>query len=127
MPLNMRIDLPRSPAPRVSVIIPAASTLDLLHACLCSLARFGPAELPYETIVVLNEADPDVAAELRATVTNLQVVDSPVNLGMAGAGNRGRDLARGEFLVTLHDDAEMELIAIAISPKAQARDHLCGK
>ena len=35
-------------------------------------------------------------------------VASPANLGMAGAGNRGRSRARGEFLVTLHDDAEVE-------------------
>src|SRR5262249_11859966 len=30
------------------------------------------------------------------------------NLGLAGAGNRGRALAKGELLVLLHDDAEVE-------------------
>ena len=73
-----------------------------------SLERYGPSDIPYETIVVLNNATPDAAAQLRAKVTGVEVVASPVNLGLAGAGNRGRSLARGEFLVLLHDDAEVE-------------------
>ena len=102
------IDLPRSGAPRVSVIIPATSTRHLLLSCLRSLARFGPSQIAYETIVVLNESDQDAESQLRDTVSGLQVVGSPVNLGLAGAGNFGRSLARGEFLVLLHDDAEVE-------------------
>ena len=104
----MSIDLPQSAAPRVSVIIPSSTRLDLLHACLRSLARFGPAAIPYETIVVLNQATPEAEAQLRETATGIQVVSSPVNLGLAGAGNRGRALARGELLILLHDDAEIE-------------------
>ena len=104
----MSIDLPQSAAPRVSAIIPSSTRLDLLHACLRSLERFGPAAIPYETIVVLNEATPEAEIQLRETATGIQVVSSPVNLGLAGAGNRGRALARGEFLILLHDDAEIE-------------------
>ena len=37
----------------------------------------------------------------------MEFTSSPVNLGLAGAGNRGRSLARGEFLLLLHDDAEV--------------------
>ena len=90
------------------MIITASTRADLLPACLRSLARFAPRSIPFETIVVLNESGPDAEAELRATVTGVQVVASPVNLGFAGAANRGRALAHGEFLVLLHDDAEIE-------------------
>jgi GT2 family glycosyltransferase len=90
------------------VIIAAASTPDLLGACLASLARFGPRRIPFETIVVLNEANRYVETGLRQAVTGVEVVSSRVNLGLAGAGNRGRNLARGEFLVLLHDDAAIE-------------------
>jgi len=102
------IQLPRSPAPRVSIIIPATAGPDLLHACLRSIARYGPSTIPYETIVVLNEAWDEDAARLKEAATGVQVISSPFNLGLAGAGNRGRDLARGEFLLLLHDDAEVE-------------------
>ena len=100
--------LPASPSPRVSVIIPAAAKPGLLLACLHSLARHGPREIPFETIVVLNAASGEAEARLDETVTGLRWVSSPVNLGLAGAGNRGRSLARGEYLVLLHDDAEVE-------------------
>lgn len=90
------------------MIVPAASTAKMLGDCLASLARFGPTQIEYETIVVLNEVAPDIEAELRQKVTGVEVVASPVNLGMAGAGNLGRAHARGELLVTLHDDAEIE-------------------
>jgi GT2 family glycosyltransferase len=104
----MSIDLPLADAPRVSVIIPSSAKLDLLHACLRSLARFGPTSIPYETIVVLNQATPEAEIRLRGAATGIQVISSPVNLGLAGAGNRGRALARGELLILLHDDAEIE-------------------
>jgi GT2 family glycosyltransferase len=104
----MNIDLPWSRAPRVSVIIVSTSSLDLLRACLRSVASFGPSAIPFETILVLNEASQDTEIELRATVTGVNVTSSPINLGLAGAGNRGRSLANGEFLLLLHDDAEVE-------------------
>ena len=104
----MSIDLPCSEVPRVSIIIVATSNPDLLRACLRSVARFAPGAIPFETIVVLNEAGQDAEAELRATVTGVKVTSSPINLGFAGAGNRGRSLANGEILLLLHDDAEVE-------------------
>jgi GT2 family glycosyltransferase len=104
----MTLQLPRSPAPRVSIIIPATAAPDLLHACLRSIARSGPSAIRYETIVVLNEAWDEDAVRLTKAVTGAQVISSPFNLGLSGAGNRGRDVARGEFLLLLHDDAEVE-------------------
>jgi GT2 family glycosyltransferase len=104
----MSIDLPLSATPRVSVIIPSSSRHDLLHACLRSLALFGPATIPYETIVVLSQETPEAKTRLREATTGIQMVSSPGNLGLVGAGNRGRALARGELLILLHDDAEIE-------------------
>src|SRR5205823_9873337 len=80
----------------------------LLHACLRSIVRYGPSTIPYETIVVLNEAGDEDASRLSEAAAGVQVISSRVNLGLAGACNRGRDLARGEFLLVLHDDAEVE-------------------
>jgi GT2 family glycosyltransferase len=104
----MTINLPCSSTPRVSIIIPASSRLDLLLACLGSIARFGPASLPYETIVVLDQANEATKAELKKAVTGIEVLASRVKIGLAAAGNYGRSLARGELLVLLHDDAEIE-------------------
>lgn len=93
----------------MSVIIPAAGTPALLRACLRSLARCVPPAIPFETIVVLDGAG-EGAGPLDAGVeaSGLRVVRPAVTLGLAGACNAARRLARGEYLVLLHDDAEVE-------------------
>jgi GT2 family glycosyltransferase len=102
------ITLPEPEAPRVSVIIPATAGPDLLLACLRSLAAHGPREIPFETIAVLNAGMSAHEERLRAAAAGVRWLSSPANLGLAGAGNRGRALARGELLVLLHDDAQAE-------------------
>ena len=89
-------------APRVSILVPATSTTALLRGCLDSLSAHVPEALGYEVIVVLNKAGEDLSREY----PTVRFVPSPVNLGLAGAGNRARALARGELLVVLHDDAQ---------------------
>ena len=103
----MTIDLPGSDEPCVSVIIPCSVRSDLLRGCLQSVARFAPAHIPFQTIVVLNGTDAGTEAELRALAPGVDVVRSSVNLGVAGAGNLARSRARGSYLILLHDDAEI--------------------
>lgn len=57
--------------------------------------------------MVLNDVDAPVEADLREAVSGVEFARSSINLGLAGAGNLGRSLARGEFLLLLHDDAEV--------------------
>jgi O-antigen biosynthesis protein len=104
----MMVNLCRSTTPRVSIIIPASAKQALLQACLASLARNLPDDIPYETIVVLNESKPETTAQLMESIAGIDVVASPVNLGLAGAGNRARALAQGEYLILLHDDSEIQ-------------------
>ena len=104
----MKIDLPWSPSPRVSVIIPATASLDLLLATLRSIACNVPRHIPIETIVVLNASVAQHVASVNELVNGVVLLPSHVNLGLAGAGNRGRSVASGDLLIVLHDDAEVE-------------------
>jgi GT2 family glycosyltransferase len=104
----MNIDLPWSSSPRVSVIIPATASLDLLLAALRSLSRHAPRHISMETIVVLNDSVAEHASYLREFVNGVVLIPSEVNLGFAGAANRARRVARGDLLILLHDDAEIE-------------------
>ena len=81
----MKIALQQYSNPLVSIIIPSSIRTDLLYGCLRSLVRFGPSKLAYETIVVLNDADPVAEAKLRETVSGVKFTSSAVNLGVAGA------------------------------------------
>ncbi len=58
--------------------------------------------------MLLNADVASCAALLRDAVTGARVVASAVNLGLAGGANRLRAEARGELLVLLHDDVEVE-------------------
>lgn len=102
------IRIPRSDAPRVSIVIPSAAKPELLVACLRSLERHLPASIPTETIVVLDGAPEGAAARIERSAPGALVVSSSVRLGLARAANRGRRRARGEFLALLHDDSEID-------------------
>jgi GT2 family glycosyltransferase len=102
------IALPTSDDPHASIVIVATGASVLLEHCLERLAATATRTIPFETIVVLNSAEDGRAARLRARVPGARIEHSSVNLGLAGALNRGRMLARGEFLVLLHDDVEVE-------------------
>jgi GT2 family glycosyltransferase len=102
------ISLPDPAAPRASVMIAAGAGGPLLDRCLERLAEVGGGAVAFETIVFLDGAGDDDAARLRQRVRGARVEASRVELGLAGALNRARASARGEFLVSLHDDAEIE-------------------
>ena len=105
--MDSRIVLPSSLEPRVSILIVTARQPRLLARCLESLTRCGSA-VPFETIVVLNDALPEVDALVRERVSGATVIASSLPLGLAGGSNRARAAARGELLVLFHDDAEAE-------------------
>ena len=101
------IVVPSSDSPRVSVIIPSSAPIEFLLSCLRSLALHAPSAIPFETIVLRNDATADSMSRLMQ-VRGVRIEPMTVNLGLAGAGNRARSLARGELLILLHDDAEIE-------------------
>ena len=101
------IELPNPARPRASIIIVVASVETPLRRCLERLAASASA-VPFETIVVLNGVPPGEASRLGDGVAGPRFEESAINLGFAGALNRGRAVAHGEFVVSLHDDAEVQ-------------------
>ncbi len=91
--------------PRVSVFVLSQHDPAMLAACLASVARNIGRELPYELVLVLNGADPDVTAFVQRYVRGARVVESVVNLGFSGGNNHAARISAGEFLLLLNDDA----------------------
>lgn len=104
----MSITLRTSDEPRVSVLILTQKDAGLLRGCLSSLARHLPASIPAEVLVLCNGAAPEVVETARRAVTGARVFVSPVNLGFGGGNNRLAREARGELLLLLNDDAEVD-------------------
>ncbi len=101
-----RIRLPDAAQPEVSLLIPTTNQAEALECCLRSLAEHLPPHIPCEVIVVLNDATPAVRSVVERQFTGLHLLSSTANLGVAGGYNLARTLARGRFLLLLHDDVE---------------------
>ena len=104
----MSITLRTSAEPRVSVFVLTQKDAGLLGGCLSSLAEHLPASIPTEVLVLCNGAAPDVVAFAQRQLTGARVFVSPVNLGFGGGNNKLAREARGELLLLLNDDAEVE-------------------
>ena len=89
--------------PRVTIVIPAYRNTGL-RACLDGIAALDRS-VPFETIVVLNDATDEVRAIAGEYSGEVQLADIPVNLGVSGAFNHGFALGTGEYLLELQDDS----------------------
>lgn len=104
---------------RVSIVIPTLNRPDLLTRCLDSLDRQTLGEL--ELIVVDNGSHPPVAAAPPAHLES-RLIRFERNMGFSYAVNCGLGTARGEFVLVLNDDVELEPEYIERLADALARE-----
>src|SRR5664279_3454972 len=104
-----RLVLPTSTEPRVSIIVLTRRDASMLAACLRSVATAAPGSpTSYEVLLVLNGADTDVVEYATRQLDGVRILRSEVNLGFGGGVNRAARHARGELLLLLNDDVEVE-------------------
>lgn len=99
--------LPAVDAPRASVVVLAWRLTGPLLTCLSSLVASRPTTA-YELVLVLNGASDDVRQTVADGVCGARVVDSAVNLGFGVGANLGAHHARGEHILLLNDDTEVQ-------------------
>ena len=113
-PASDTSDAERSPV-AVSAVVLTYQRQDLLSACLDSLqAALG--RLPETTeIVVVDNGSPANAATgaIARMCPDATVVTLTENRGYAGGLNAGLEVARGRWILTIGDDATVELGAVA--------------
>lgn len=117
-----------SPPVALSVIVPSRDTKDLTLACLASLE--GPRDLPPEIeILVIDDGSRDGTAAAIAEDPGLaavRVIRSEEGTGFTRAANRGLLAARGELLLLLNSDTEVEPGGLAALRAAFAADPKLG-
>ena len=100
------LELPAAAEPRVSILI-AAFNPPTFGPCIRSLATHLGGDPPCEVIATLNGPS-DALLDAAREVEGLHTIDTPVNLGLAAGANVARDAARGDLIVLVQDDAEIE-------------------
>jgi glycosyltransferase involved in cell wall biosynthesis len=105
-----------SPAPEISVVIPAFQASATIAACVHALANQTLSKERYEVIVVDDGSTDDTAA--RARVAQTKVIELRRNMGAAVARNVGVAAARGQTIVFTDADcvATPEFIAALVGP-----------
>lgn len=82
--------------------------MELLAGCLESLQRNLNGAIATETIIVFNGTPEAEREGVRELLGSSEVIVSPVNFGFGGGNNRAAASARGEYLVLLNDDVEIQ-------------------
>ncbi len=94
-------------APELSIVVMFTHAPDLARACLESISA-SIDELPRsETILVLNAVSPEVRDLIENGTSGARIIESPVNTGTAVAWQLGFTAARGEYVLLMHEDAEL--------------------
>lgn len=93
-------------APDVSIVLPVYNKWALTAVCLKSLAE-TPSRRSFELIVV-DDASSDESQEQLSAIEGLVYIRNEENLGFVGSCNRGAGMARGEYLVMLNNDTEVQ-------------------
>jgi GT2 family glycosyltransferase len=110
---------------RLSVVIPTHDTRELTLRCVASLAAAAPAE-PMQ-IIVVDDASADGTAEaLAAAHPAVEVLRLSPAAGFTRAANHGLARARGDVLLLLNSDTEVEPGGFAILLGAFDRDPRLG-
>jgi O-antigen biosynthesis protein len=100
------VKLHTSASPLLSVLVPVHGKWEFTRACLASIEEHRPA-VPFE-VLVIDDASPDRTAELVAASPGVRLVGTQRNLGFVGACNLGASHARGDYLLFLNNDTEVQ-------------------
>ncbi len=89
----------------LSIIIVNTNTADLLNACLTSIFKFTK-NIQFETIVY--DKSSDHSKEILSQYPRVKAIFGDKTLGFAAANNRAVDYVRGEYILLLNPDTEIE-------------------
>ncbi len=90
----------------ISAVIVNYNGSDILNDCISTL--LNQTRPPIEIIVVDNGSTDDSVKIVREKFPQVNVQECRANLGYAGGNNVGAKLARGEFVVLVNNDAELD-------------------
>lgn len=99
------IEFPRHKEPATSIVLVLYNRAELTLQCLYSILKANNSS--YEVVIVDN-ASIDETAELLKRVKGARVIENESNLHYLRACNQAARVARGEYLLLLNNDAQLQ-------------------
>lgn len=112
--------------PLVSIVIVNFNGKKFLDRCLSALAR--QTYTNFEVIVVDNASVDGSLEHLAINYPWVKVIINENNLGFAGGTNRGINSAKGEFILTLNNDTQVErdFVEHLVEPMSEEDNGMCA-
>lgn len=111
--------------PDVSIVVVSFNTKALLRECLQSIADESEG-LVVQTIVVDNDSKDGSPQLVKEEFPEVELIETGVNLGFAGANNVGFKQCRGRYVVLLNSDAFLQPGSLRLSVKKMDEDPAIG-
>ncbi len=99
------LQLPLSPSPRISIVVPVHNQYAVTRRCLAAIA-YAPTRVPFELIVVDDGSGDGTAEALATEAPGVRVLRHDFARGFNQACCSGAAVARGEFVLLLNNDTE---------------------
>lgn len=92
--------------PKVSIIIPAYNQFDYTYCCLSAIKK-NTENIDYE-IILVDDASDDETAAIEDFISGIHVIRNQENLLFVKNCNNAAKIARGEYLVYLNNDTQVQ-------------------
>ncbi len=103
-----KVFLPKYDNPRVSIIIPAYNQAKYTFASIWSIVRHTNHDVSYE-VILIDDCSPDEDARtLDSKIENLNFIRNEKNLGFLHNCNKAAKMARGEYILFLNNDTNVQ-------------------
>lgn len=100
-----QLEFPQTDEANISIVLVFYQQAHLSYLCLQSLLKF--ADVSYELIIVDN-ASTDGTTRLLDKISNARIIRNTENLGFVKAVNQAGEIANGEYMLLLNNDALIE-------------------
>ncbi|MGI9106624.1 MAG: glycosyltransferase [Pyrinomonadaceae bacterium] len=99
------IEFPHHEKPLTSILLVLFNRAELTLQCLYSILKSNTA--PYE-VVIIDNASTDATRALLKRIKGARIVENETNVHYLLASNQAARLARGEYLLLLNNDAQLQ-------------------
>lgn len=101
------IEVPKFEHPKVTIVVPVYNHADYTYSCVKYIVKNTP-NVPYEIILMDDNSSEESAINIDDFIKNVSFIRNKENLGFLRNCNKGASLAKGEYILFLNNDTNVQ-------------------